>query len=528
MRFFTFLLVALLVLAVVPIEARAQAANIDVPVLTNSVILDGQVTYSDEWSDAGRAEVTLQQSGSNYPTYPIVSISAKHDARCLYLLYRVALAGRYRAGTTASIAYFWGVKIAGNYEHSNMGTLNGSATDDFFGLKDGVWKRDVDFGGQNNVEGTVGYISDPSTPFTYYTFEFRKALDSGDGFDWVLSEGLTYYMHVGLSNVDAFYGLATPPYRIFGSFSEYVTFTILVSIAATTGSTSAAMQTTTSLASPSGTSFSTLSTVGLVAAVVATSSVLVFTKRRRVFSLATTLKNGTARSWAKTKPRASNAQPVIPTGYGELDRMLAGGIPEGYAVALVSQSYDERDLLIRKIIESTLNSGRLTFYLSNDIARIADLTARFSEKFYALSPVADRIALDRANLFKVPDVGDLSNLNISTNQIIEKKSNEAPCKMIVIDLVSDLLLRNKAITTRRWLSDFVGRRKAAGFTIVATLDPSIAPKEDVQTITGVFDGIIEVFEKELQERSRRFLVIKKMYGREYSDNELILDRKALI
>jgi len=40
----------------------------------------------------------------------------------------------------------------------------------------------------------------------------------------------------------------------------------------------------------------------------------------------------------------------------------------------------------------------------------------------------------------------------------------------------------------------------------------MAPKEDVQAIVGVFDGVIEFFEKELQERTRRFQVIRKMYG----------------
>ena len=208
--------------------------------------------------------------------------------------------------------------------------------------------------------------------------------------------------------------------------------------------------------------------------------------------------------------------------------MLAGGLPEGYAVALVSQSYDERDLLVRKIIQSSLISGRPTFYLSNDIARTRDLTTRFSQNFFALSPMAEKIASDRPNLYKIPDVGDLSNLNISLHEIIESKSGSARSKLIVIDLLSDLLLRNKVLTSRRWLTDFIGRRKAAGFTVIATLDPSIAPKEDVQAIVGVFDGVIEFFEKELQERARRFLVIKKMYGREYSDSELMLDRQMLI
>ena len=63
------------------------------------------------------------------------------------------------------------------------------------------------------------------------------------------------------------------------------------------------------------------------------------------------------------------------------------------------------------------------------------------------------------------------------------------------------------------VEDFISKRKANGFTILATLDPSIAPKEDVGTTIGVFDGVIEIYERSLQERSRRFLIVKKMYGR---------------
>lgn len=223
-----------------------------------------------------------------------------------------------------------------------------------------------------------------------------------------------------------------------------------------------------------------------------------------------------------------SSEPNIQTGYGELDNMLKGGLPEGYSVVLVSPSFDESDLLVRRTIASSVASGRPTFYVSKDIAKTRDLINRFGQNFYALNPLADKIATDRENLFKIPDVGDLSNFNISSNQIIESKAKNERGKVIVLDLLTDLLLRNKGPTTRRWLTDFAARRKAEGFTILATLDPSGAPPEEIRTIVGVFDGVIEVYEKPLQERSRRFLIIKKMYGRDYSENELMLDKHRLL
>jgi KaiC/GvpD/RAD55 family RecA-like ATPase len=230
-----------------------------------------------------------------------------------------------------------------------------------------------------------------------------------------------------------------------------------------------------------------------------------------------------------TQTRTVQPQPpIISTGYADLDEAMKGGIPTGYAVVLVSPSYDERDLLIRKTIESSTRSGMPTFYLSNDISKIRDLTNRFKENFYALSSMADRAGLTEGNVFKIPDVGDLSGLNISSNQIIESKLKGEKEKLIVIDFLSDLLLRNKSLTTRKWLTDFIARRKLGGFTLLTTLDPTIAPQEDIQKITGVFDGVIELYEKPLQERVRRFLVIKKLYDRDYSENDLLLDKQKLL
>jgi KaiC/GvpD/RAD55 family RecA-like ATPase len=73
---------------------------------------------------------------------------------------------------------------------------------------------------------------------------------------------------------------------------------------------------------------------------------------------------------------ATTSEPTISTGYPDLDGTLAGGIPEGYAVVFVSPSYDERDLPLRKIIDSAIKCGRPALYVSADIKRTQDLLAR--------------------------------------------------------------------------------------------------------------------------------------------------------
>lgn len=527
--------------------------SIQVPLSTRTVTIDGKLD-SDEWSDTIENDLTLKCATANCGTAPVSSLQGKawlkHDNTWLYYLFQTSYtppSGAPADWTGSGLEYWWG--ISGNkYDYHN-----------WYNVCPGLCFGEGFYDGQKNVNDPNSNLFQPPVAEGFgtfsenlYTFELKVLLNSSQKLLWNLAPAKTY----GVRGSDGimflyFSGLCVPRGSACGTYSsgqpstwDYyrsVTLSLLTTAIAvpntmSTSTTQASTTQTESLPSRAissttamtgeivgQTQFGGIWILGPVAAVIVIASILIVRRRKPTVTTATVIEKPAE----GIVPKLSS-EPSIPTGYRELDGMLAGGLPEGYAVALVSQSYDERDLLVRKIIQSSLTSGRPTFYLSNDIARTRDLTTRFSQNFFALSPMAERIASDRPNLLKIPDVGDLSNLNISSHEIIEAKSGSTRSKLIVIDLLSDLLLRNKVLITRRWLTDFIGRRKATGFTVIATLDPSIASKEDVQAIVGVFDGVIEFFEKELQERARRFLVIKKMYGREYSDSELMLDRQALI
>lgn len=133
------------------------------------------------------------------------------------------------------------------------------------------------------------------------------------------------------------------------------------------------------------------------------------------------------------------------------------------------------------------------------------------------------------NLYQLPSIDNLSDHTLSLSLAIkDARAKEKSGKMLlVLDTLSNIILRHKALTTTRWLTDFLGKRKAEGFTIVATLNPLTISKEEVQTVVDFFDGVIEIFERELKERSRRFLIVKKMYGKKYSESELMLDKDEL-
>lgn len=276
-------------------------------------------------------------------------------------------------------------------------------------------------------------------------------------------------------------------------------------------------------------SFGNLEMIVIVAIVALASSALIFARRKKSSRsvLVPKQENGPTAQISERPVPVSEA--IISTGYADLDETLEGGLPRGLAVVIVSPSYDERDLLLRKTIDSTLSSGRPAFYVSNDMGRIQDLVRRYSDGFYAFSTQADKILTHPANLYKIPGVENLSDASISLSLAIRdaRSKEKAGNIVIIVDILSDILLRHKSTTTRKWLLDFLGKRKVEGFTIIATLNPLATAKEETQTIVDCFDGVIEIYEKSLAERTRRFLIVKKMYGRKYSEDEILIDKDKL-
>jgi len=277
--------------------------------------------------------------------------------------------------------------------------------------------------------------------------------------------------------------------------------------------------------------FGTFGIIGVIVAVGLIASVMLFMRRgKSQAGLKAVLKEETVKEEMKPEGPHLKLMPAaqnISTGYAELDALLAGGLPVGFAILIVSPPCDERDLLFRKIIESGLSMGSSVFFMSRDLGKTQDYASRYEKNFYVFSPQADKITPPSANVFKIQSVQNLSDVNISFAKAVETLPKTSPGRLIIIDLLSDVLLEHKALMTRKWLDDFIGKRKAEGFTILGVLNPMISSKQDTQTIMDLFDGIIEIYERELRERARRFLIVKKMYGRRYVETELMLDKDKL-
>ncbi len=215
----------------------------------------------------------------------------------------------------------------------------------------------------------------------------------------------------------------------------------------------------------------------------------------------------------------------IPTGYGILDDSLFGGMPKNYAVLLTSPSCDEGDLLIKKFLEIGAKKGEATFYVTIDPGEAKTLTEEFQSNFYLFicNPQADTIIKSLPNVFKLKGVENLTDISIALTSAIRKlnKSLKGP-RRACIEIMSDVLLQHHAVRTRRWLTAILAELRSKGFTTLAIIDPQMHPPQEVHAILDLFEGEINIFEKETEKGSQKFLKIKRMQNQKYSKNEMPL------
>jgi len=220
----------------------------------------------------------------------------------------------------------------------------------------------------------------------------------------------------------------------------------------------------------------------------------------------------------------------IATGYKDLDELLYGGIPPDYAVVLTSPSCDERDLLVKSFLETGAKRGEVAFYATIDPGLVKPLAEEFQSNFYLFvcNPQVDTIVKEAPNISKLKGVENLTDISIALTSAIRKldPSPKGP-RRICIGLVSDVLLQHHAVQTRRWLTGLVSELRSNGFTTLAVMDPEMHPSQEVRAVLDLFEGQIDIYDKEPEKGLQKFLKIKKMSNQEYLENELLLKKEDL-
>jgi hypothetical protein len=133
---------------------------------------------------------------------------------------------------------------------------------------------------------------------------------------------------------------------------------------------------------------------------------------------------------------------------------------------------------------------------------------------------------DAPNLVKLKGVENLTDISIALTSAIRKLDPSLKgARRICIGLVSDVLLQHHAVQTRRWLAGLIPELQSEGFTTLAVMDPEMHPPQEVRAVLDLFEGEINIFEKETG--LEKYLKIKKMSNQKYLENELLLKKEPI-
>jgi hypothetical protein len=140
------------------------------------------------------------------------------------------------------------------------------------------------------------------------------------------------------------------------------------------------------------------------------------------------------------------------------------------------------------------------------------------------NPQAGTTAKSLPNIISIRGVESLTDISIPLFSTLSKLqiATDKPGR-ICIDILSDVLLQHHAVQTRRWLVGLTTELKSKRLTTLAVMNPHMHSLEETQAIIDLFDGEMEVYEKE----SKKFLRIKKMYGQDYISDDLPLNKNRL-
>jgi hypothetical protein len=130
---------------------------------------------------------------------------------------------------------------------------------------------------------------------------------------------------------------------------------------------------------------------------------------------------------------------------------------------------------------------------------------------------------DLPNVAKLKGVDNLTDIDIALTKYFRTLDpSRAGPKRACIDILSEVLMQHHAVITRKWLSSLLSDLRTKDFTTLAIINPKMHPQEEVQAILGLFEGEIQIYEKETEKGVEKFLRIRKLYNQRYLETELTL------
>ncbi len=212
--------------------------------------------------------------------------------------------------------------------------------------------------------------------------------------------------------------------------------------------------------------------------------------------------------------------------FTRLEDLVPNGIPQKYSLLLGSPVCDERNLLVHQFLQSGIKSNAPSFLLTSDMDFARSSMAKFEDKLTVLvaNPRADTIS--GKNVVPVATgIQNLTTLNIELVKAVRNVASQGG--RVCLDVLSDILLTHKMLTTRKWVTDLVPRLDEWGFTVLGILNPILHTNEDARALMDLFKGYLEISEKDFSGKMRKVIAARKMTDLQFNDSELLVDAQVL-
>jgi len=193
-----------------------------------------------------------------------------------------------------------------------------------------------------------------------------------------------------------------------------------------------------------------------------------------------------------------------------------------YAVVLTSPSCDEADLLVHRFLEAALEADDSVLYMTTNLGGELELARKYPSSFHCLicNPHIGPRDPEIPNIYGVKSLDNLTEINLTVAKILEEMEKTGEQNEACVDFISDVLLQHGSAATAQWLLDFISRMKSRSVTMLATLNSQMHSREDLESLLGLFDGQLDLWEEKTEGRAQKFIRIKRMYREQYIDEPL--------
>ena len=166
--------------------SQADYYPVKSPFISHSVEIDGEITSPEEWSNAPCIDFRLHY-GINVtnPNFQRARWWVQNNGQDIFFLFRVP---KEHAPRGVYVDYWW-PEYTGTWEHSDGIYVKTTGENRDLGQWDEMqWHEDKDL----DPPGTVDVEARSTEDDAFYWFEIKRALNSGDRYDWIFEPGHIY------------------------------------------------------------------------------------------------------------------------------------------------------------------------------------------------------------------------------------------------------------------------------------------------------------------------------------------------